>query len=309
MVTQSEKEIPELERLYRLGLTNGVELSLVSDDEARKIEPRARTVEKAIFSPTTSSVDPGEVTNAFAKQASNENICLLPATRYLRRRGQTTVVTTEGDIAAGYIITAAGLHADSIARDYGFGEHYQILPFRGLYLYGDEPPGSLRVHVYPVPDPKYPFLGVHVTVTVDGHIKLGPNAAPALWREQYGGGDGFNASELFDVAGRSLKLFAKSNFDFRKLALTELKKTSGPYMVELASQLVSGIDPHLYRRWGRVGIRAQLIDSRTEKLATDYVLEGDDRSFHILNAVSPGFTSALSFSEYVAEKIGALLTQ
>ncbi|MEK9737204.1 MAG: FAD-dependent oxidoreductase, partial [Candidatus Nanopelagicales bacterium] len=93
--------------------------------------------------------------------------------------------------ATGHIINAAGLYADTVAHWFGVGEEYRMLPFKGLYWYSSWPAGTLQRHVYPVPDPRNPFLGVHLTVTVQGRTKVGPTAIPSLWREDYGGLRGF----------------------------------------------------------------------------------------------------------------------
>ncbi len=106
--------------------------------------------------------------------------------RYLSLHKQQ-VTTTTGTYDAGYVVNAAGLYADRIARDFGFAERYRILPFKGLYLYSSEPPGAIRTNIYPVPDLKNPFLGVHFTVAANGKAKIGPTAIPGLWREQYNG--------------------------------------------------------------------------------------------------------------------------
>src|SRR5205807_4792798 len=103
---------------------------------------------------------------------------------FVRKTGGR-VHTTKCQYEAGYVVNAAGLYADQIARQFGFSERYRILPFKGLYLYSDEPPGALRTNIYPVPDLRNPFLGVHFTVKGDGHVKIGLTAIPALWREQY----------------------------------------------------------------------------------------------------------------------------
>ena len=92
-----------------------------------------------------------------------------------------------GPLRCRWVVNAAGLYADKIALDFGFSERYRILPFKGLYLYSDEPPAAFRTNIYPVPDLRNPFLGVHFTVKDDGHIKIGPTAIPAFWREQYRG--------------------------------------------------------------------------------------------------------------------------
>lgn len=161
----------------------------------------------------------------------------------------------------------------------------------------------MRTHIYPVPDLRNPFLGVHFTVREDGRIKIGPTALPALWRENYGGWANFQAGELLEVLFREAGLMLSSDFDFQKLAIEELKKCSRGRMVELAAQLAHGVKAGDFRKWGEPGIRAQLFDRETRKLVMDFVVEGDARSTHVLNAVSPGWTCAMPFSEYVVERI------
>jgi L-2-hydroxyglutarate oxidase LhgO len=154
---------------------------------------------------------------------------------------------------------------------------------------------------------KNPFLGVHFTVAASGKAKIGPTAIPGLWREQYSGMKNFHLNEFVEVATRGLGLLASSNFDFKALALTEAAKYSRARMVSLASRLAEGIKPEHYQNWGKPGIRAQLLDIRQRKLEMDFVLEGDRRSMHVLNAVSPAFTCSLPFSEYVCQRVHANL--
>jgi L-2-hydroxyglutarate oxidase len=303
VVTQDEAELPVLDDLYARGQQNGVVLERITAPEARKIEPRVRTVERALFSPTTSSVDPTEVMASLTADAEQAGVVLERGCRYARG-GPGWVETDQGRRTAGYIVNAAGLYADRIAHDFGFGLKYRIVPFKGLYLYSSEPPESLGVHIYPVPDMRYPFLGVHLTVTVEGKAKIGPTAIPALWREQYAGVSGFDAGELREVVGTELGLFLRAGFDFRGLALAEAKKYRRAYLVRQASRLCEGVLPEHYRHWGRPGIRAQLLDLESRKLIMDYCLEGDGRSMHVLNAVSPAFTSAFPFARYVCDEIG-----
>jgi len=216
-------------------------------------------------------------------------------------------MTTGGRFEAGYVVNAAGLYADAVAKAFGFSHDYRILPFKGLYLYSNEPAGALRTNIYPVPDLRNPFLGVHFTITVDGHAKIGPTAIPAFWREQYEGGKRFRLSEMSEILVRQFGLLFSARFDFVRLAVEELRKYSRSRMVELAGRMVRGIRLEQFQRWGRPGIRAQLLNVRTRKLEMDFVLEGDKRSFHILNAVSPGFTCCLPFSRFVCDAIAAKL--
>jgi (S)-2-hydroxyglutarate dehydrogenase len=236
--------------------------------------------------------------------AEREGIEIECGTAYVGR-DHGAVRTSRGSIDAGYVVNAAGLYADKIAMDYGFSERYRILPFKGLYLYSNEPPGSIRTNIYPVPDLRNPFLGVHFTITADGKAKIGPTAIPAFWREHYDGFGNFRLREALEVVGRGLGLLTNAQFDYRRLAVEEIAKYSRAKMVSLASVLADGVREENYLKWGRPGIRAQLLDITKRKLEMDFVLEGDGRSMHVLNAVSPAFTCSLPFAGYVCDRIQA----
>lgn len=302
VVAKNEEELKGLQELLRRAEASGVKLELITRAQAEKIEPRVKTFEQALFSPTTASVNPKEVMRAMQRDAVEEGIEILVDTAYLRCEGKE-IVTSRGVIEAGYVVNAAGLYADRIARDFGFSKRHRVLPFKGLYLYSNEPAGALRTNIYPVPDLNYPFLGVHFTLTDTGKVKIGPTAIPALWREQYQGWAHFKMEEFLEIAKRQMKLVFSSSFDFKRLAFEEVQKYWGRKMVRLAGELLKGVERSQYRQWGTPGIRAQLINIEKGKLETDFVLEGDRASFHILNAVSPGFTSAIAFAEYAVQEM------
>ena len=302
VVAKNASDLPSLDELFRRGQANNIELQALSEAEAKTIEPRVKTYQRALFSPRTFTVNPLHVVHAMQEDAKQEGIDIRFSTAYLGRKNRH-VITSVDRIEAGYVVNAAGLYADKIAMDYGFSEKYRILPFKGLYLYSKEPPGSIRTNIYPVPDLRNPFLGVHFTITADGKAKIGPTAIPALWRENYEGFSNFKLREALQVAGRGLGLLAGAQFDYRRLAVEELSKYSRKKMVSLASVLAAGVKEENYVTWGRPGIRAQLLDITKRKLEMDFVLEGDDRSMHVLNAVSPAFTCSLPFSSYVCDQI------
>jgi len=305
VVAKDSSEHVFIDELLKRGKINGVELEDITEDEARSIEPRIKTCDRAIFSPTTSTVNPSDIMGAMQRDAVNEGVQIHRGVRFLENKAKG-IITSLGIYQAGYVVNAAGLYADRIAVEFGFSENYRILPFKGLYLYSDEPVGSLRTNVYPVPNLRNPFLGVHFTITVDGRAKVGPTAIPAFWREQYSSFDRFKFEELIDILIRQMGLFVFSNFDFKRLALEETRKYSRSHMVSLASSLVKGVKTKDYRKWGVPGIRAQLLDIKKRKLEMDFVFEGDDKSMHILNAVSPAFTCSIPFSEYICKKIKTL---
>jgi L-2-hydroxyglutarate oxidase LhgO len=306
VVARSEADFTSLDELLRRARLNGVELSEISEHDAIEIEPRVRIFQRALFSPTTASIDPVEVMQAFVSDAKQAGINILTNTQYNRRKEQE-IETSQGNISAGYVINASGLYADRIAREYGFSENYRILPFKGLYLNGNKDASRLRTNIYPVPDLRNPFLGVHHTVTVDGKTKIGPTAIPCFWREHYKGFENFSFNELAEVTMWSASLFLKNDFGFRELAWSEVQKYYRPHMLQLASELVSDIRGTAYTHWGKPGIRAQLLDIKARRLVMDFRTEGDNHSFHILNAVSPAFTCSTTFSEYAFDRIEELL--
>ncbi len=306
VVAKQAADLAGLDELLRRGRASGVPLDALSLEDARRIEPRVKAYERALFSPTTCAVDPEQVIQSLDRDMRSAGIVVATGTAYLGRAG-AQVRTSAGPIAAGYVVNAAGLYADRIARDYGFSQRYRILPFKGLYLHAGPSGPKFRTHVYPVPDLRAPFLGVHVTVTADGGAHIGPTATPALWREHYRGLQNFRFAECVDIVAREVKLWLRNDFDFRSLAMREFQKHSKRKLVAHAAELAEGIRIEDFYRWGRPGIRAQLLDLRSGKLEMDFRYEGDDRSFHVLNAVSPAFTCAIPFCAYLVDQIAVLV--
>jgi L-2-hydroxyglutarate oxidase len=311
VVARNEQELPVLDELLRRARQNGVELVDISVTDARAIEPRVRTCQRALFSPSTAVVSPRDVMQSLVADARAQGVDVRTSAgcQTIHRTGNTWQVqtTTGATIETAYLINAAGLYADQIAHNCGFAQHLVVLPFKGLYLYSTEPTSALRTHVYPVPDLHNPFLGVHYTLTVDGKIKIGPTAIPAFWREHYTGLAGFQPREAAAILWREGQLWWRNEFGFRRLAWQELQKYRRTHMVQLASSLLDGVRPEHYRHWGAPGVRAQLLDTTTRRLVMDFYYEGDRTSFHVLNAVSPGFTCAIPFSRFLFDRIDDII--
>lgn len=306
VVAKDEKDLAGLDILLTRAINNGVELHSITEADAKGIEPKVKTYERALYSPTTSSVDPTEVMSAMVMDAIKEGVKIHTGVKYYGRHGKR-IDTNQGVYEAGYIVNAAGLYADKIARDFGFSQDYYLLPFKGLYLYSTEALGNISTNIYPVPNLDNPFLGVHFTVTVDGKSKIGPTAIPAFWREQYALADNFIWREFVETVGRQIGLLASSKFDFRSLAVEELLKYYRPYMAAKAALLLEGARSEMFNVWGKPGIRAQLFNQKSGLLEMDFVIEGDVDSLHVLNAVSPAFTCSIPFSDFVVERIKELL--
>jgi L-2-hydroxyglutarate oxidase len=303
VVTTSADQLPALETLYSRGVANGVELERIDEKQLHELEPLARTFSTALWSPSTGVADPVEVVIALASRVRDRGgEILLGAQVSGAIPGAATLKNSE-EISCGHLINAAGLYADTVAHWFGVGMDYRMLPFKGLYWYGNWPTDRLKRHIYPVPDSRNPFLGVHLTVTVNGRAKIGPTAIPSLWREDYGVVSGFSAKELGGVARSFPRFLASKEHDVLGLIRTELPKYSQKHLVNQAKALAPSVQPRDFKEKGRPGVRAQLLHVPTGKLEMDFVVESGAQSTHILNAVSPAWTSSLAFAKHVVSGI------
>jgi (S)-2-hydroxyglutarate dehydrogenase len=302
VVAKDESEIEGIYELERRGTKNGVDVKIISEDEMKEIDPNAKTHKIALFSPTTATVDPTEVNISVKNDLIASGVKFRFNEGYKRKIDAHTIETTAGQIlSANKIINAAGLYADKIAKDFFFSQNYTIIPFKGIYLKYTKKDKPIKTNIYPVPNLKNPFLGVHYTITVDGIIKIGPTSIPAFWRENYKGMNNFRAGELSNILSWEARLFLSNAFGFRNLAFDEVRKYNKSYFVNLAAGLVHNIDKSGFTEWSKPGIRAQLLNMKTLELVQDFVVEGDGNTVHVLNAVSPAFTSSFPFAKWVVD--------
>jgi (S)-2-hydroxyglutarate dehydrogenase len=302
VVAKNESEVAGIYELEKRGKRNGVDVSVITEAELKEIDPNAKTFNVALFSPNTATVDPTEVNMAVKNELVASGVKFLFGEGYSRKIDANTIETTgKKRLSAGKIINAAGLYADKIAKDFHFSQNYTIIPFKGIYLKYTKKDKPIRTNIYPVPNLKNPFLGVHYTITVDGTIKIGPTSIPAFWRENYKGWDNFKTGELFNIIGWESRLFLSNAFGFRSLAFEEMRKYNKAWFVAQATSLVHSIDKSGFTEWSKPGIRAQLMDMKTLELVQDFVVEGDTQTIHVLNAVSPAFTSSFPFAKWVVD--------
>ncbi|HHT9151766.1 MAG TPA: L-2-hydroxyglutarate oxidase, partial [Candidatus Wujingus californicus] len=258
VVAKNVQEIEGIFELKRRGDKNGVELEIVDEDKLMELEPNARTCGKALYSPTTSVVNPMKIIEHIAESLKGK-VNILLNQKVIKQGDTFTIITNNSKINFKHLINSAGLYADKIAHQFGIGLKYTLIPFKGLYMeYKDS--NLIQKHIYPVPNLANPFLGVHFTMTVDGKVKIGPTAIPALWRENYQGLSNFNFSEFLETIFTDAKLFINDNFNFRKLALEEIKKYCSNYFIRQSIPLVKKIDISKFGSYLNSGIRAQLLD-------------------------------------------------
>ncbi len=301
VVAQNEEELKGLEELKRRGDKNGVLLKWIDKKELDKLFPEVATYKKALLSPTTATVNPKEVTKKFKELAKDLGVEIFLETKYLQKLSSDMVLTNKKIFKFKTFINAAGLYADKIAKEWNAGEDYVIIPFKGIYLKDPKNWMELSTNIYPVPNLKNPFLGVHFTLTVNNEAKIGPTAIPAFWRENYKGFENFSLSEMAEILYYEAKLFLTNAFGFRELAIEEMKKYNKEYFLSLAKALTKNYNLSSFNEWSVPGIRAQLLNKNTLELVQDFVVERKDNSIHVLNAVSPAFTSSIPFTEWIVE--------
>lgn len=196
IVAKSSADLAALDELHGRAMANGVRASLIDQRQLRELEPSAKTVDRALFVEHTAVVSPRIVMDAVVKDALQEGVAFQYDRAWVEFGQAGKIMTSRGPLAYGHLVNCAGLYADRIAHSCGVGTAYRILPFRGLF-YRLHPQSHVQVrgNIYPVPDLRNPFLGVHFTRRPDDEIIIGPSALPLLGREQYRGLTGANWRE------------------------------------------------------------------------------------------------------------------
>jgi L-2-hydroxyglutarate oxidase len=304
IVARSETELSALQELYARSQANGVRSELVDAHSLNEIEPCAKTIDQALYVRDTAVVNPQTVMAAVVDDARREGVSMQMGCAWMGRKGQGAVRTSGGSVAYGHLVNCAGLFADRIAWSYDVGLQYRILPFRGQF-YRLRPQSKVKVrgNIYPVPDLRNPFLGIHFTRRPEGDVTIGPSALPLLGREQYRGLSGMTMRDGMAMAKYLVRLFTRNQDHFRSIAWRELLKLSKAGFFREAHGLAIGFEAADLHTGKEPGIRAQLIHTSTAELINDFVVESGPRSTHVLNAVSPGFTASLPFAEHVANEM------
>jgi L-2-hydroxyglutarate oxidase LhgO len=301
ILATDESELGRLQDLWVRGQQNGVEgLEMLDAAQIAEREPHARGI-KAIFSPVTGIVDWGLVSRTYGEDARE-----LGADMYLghevtsieRRDGVTILKTPKGEVQAKYVVTCGGLYSDKLGKMTGGERDPKIVPFRGDYLIlKPEKSYLVQGNIYPVPDPEFPFLGVHFTPRMDGSIWLGPNAVLAFAREGYSFFT-INPPELWD---------AVTYPGFFKLATKYWKTGAGEMYRDLVrSAYVKALQRYIPELQpedclpGPSGVRAQAMAS-DGSLVDDFVFQGSEGVVHVRNAPSPAATSSLAIGKYIAD--------
>ncbi len=302
IVAVDQREVPRLENIYQRGRENGVACELIDRGRLEELEPHAAGV-KAIHVPEAGIVNFRAVAQRMAeivRQRGGQIVCQARVRKVQHDNGRIILQTGQGDFAAAYLVNCAGLHCDRVTRLTGQRPLSKIVPFRGeFYQLKPDARHLCRNLIYPVPDPAFPFLGVHFTRMIDGGIECGPNAVLAFAREGYRRRD-VNLCDLAEALTYPgfLRLAAK----YWRVGAGEMWRSfSKAAFVRALQRLMPEIrSAHLVP--ARSGVRAQAV-ARDGSMVDDFVIQQNDRIVNVLNAPSPAATSALNVGKLVVDKL------
>lgn len=302
IVAVDESEFPRLESIYERGQANGVACEMIDRERLRELEPHTAGV-RAIHVPEAGIVDYAAVCERLGQlfqKAGGQILLAAEVKRVERRADEMRLVTPVGTVACRYLVTCGGLQADRLTSLSGGQPIAKIVPFRGeFFTLRPEAEHLCRNLIYPVPDPRFPFLGVHFTRLVHGGVECGPNAVLAFARE------GYNKLSLnpYDLAeSLTYSGFLKLAIRHWKTGLGEMHRSlSKSAFVKALQRLVPGIrGEHLDP--APAGVRAQALGTDGQIL-DDFVIQERDRIINVENAPSPAATAALNIGKLIVDKL------
>jgi L-2-hydroxyglutarate oxidase len=300
VVARNKSESERIDLLYQRGIANGVKLELLPNDQLPRFEPLAKTFDRFLWSPTTAVSDPSLIIKALANEVKELGASFFFGSK-VKIDAHQQLFLNGNLFKTNYIVNCSGSGADRIAHNFNVGKEFSMVPFLGVYRYVSENKLPLKTLVYPVPHPLNPFLGVHFTLTSDYKVKIGPSAIPVLGREQY---KIWNRVRIRDGLATTVGLFSLlkgEHHDVPEIIKSEVPKFLSSTLVKESAELVPSVLQVNGWKKKPPGIRSQLVNLETGKLEQDFLVLDGDSSTHVLNAVSPGWTSCIPFGKWIAE--------
>jgi L-2-hydroxyglutarate oxidase LhgO len=296
----------QIDLLYERGINNGATVKIISQEELSEIEPEAKTVtNRALYSPNTSVVDPHAILNQVKFDLEKSGVTILFNERVISANPDASTVETnkKNSFKYGHLINCTGQYSDVVSKVFNVGRQYTLLPFKGFY-YGLSKTSNIKLNglVYPVPDLNMPFLGIHSVKLVNGSVYFGPTAIPAFGREHYQGFEGVNVKDASSITYHLLRQYISNKKGFRAYTHQEASRFLKSEFLKSMQNLIPNLSSNDLVTSQKVGIRAQLLDKGRNELVMDFLVEKKDNTTHVLNAVSPAFTSAFSFAKYILNK-------
>ncbi|BEV73304.1 L-2-hydroxyglutarate oxidase [Paludibacterium sp. THUN1379] len=305
IIATSERDLPTVERLLKNAKENGIVAERLDEDGIRRLEPHATAYQTGIYCPDTAVIDSKAVVCKLRTLLEQEGVEIVFESPLVSALPSEKIAQTPKEtFSYGYLFNCAGAGADIVAKKFGLAKDYTLVPFKGIYYkLRPERRDLVLGNIYPVPDVDLPFLGVHLTRGISGDVYVGPTAIPALGRENYGILKGLELFESMKIGVELFGMYCANKQNFRLLVHTEAKKYLKSSFLASAQKLMKELTASDLIPCDKVGIRPQLINVKTKTLEMDYIIERTDSTLHVLNSISPAFTSSMAFAEWLVDRV------
>ena len=290
------------ENLYQRGIQNGVMVKKLSHKEIQQLEPNVNIqYDTGLLIPFTSVADPKEVSNSLINDLKDLGVQIIynQEVKKISDEGKT-VSTDQNNYFCDHSFNCSGLQSDVVAKNAGLEFRYSFLPFKGKYWKITNSNFKLKHLIYPIPDLRYPFLGLHTSHKKDGSFYIGPSSTPVLGRELYNSECNFKLNEAISLAlSFGLKILKNEN-KLRSLAIQEAKLITKNGFFNEVKKLINNVSKeNLKPSLEKVGIRSQIFDPQSKTLVNDFVVINQKHSTHVLNAISPAWTASFAFADHL----------
>ncbi len=299
----------QIDNLYNRGIKNGAVVEIIDQKQISELAPYVVSSSgRALWSPKTSVVNPISIIKSLENDLKSKGITFLygESDLVIHNREKKIHLKNNQFLNYGHLINCAGLQSDKIAHQFGVAKEYYLVPFKGIYWgIKKEFPFRIKTNIYPVPDLKMPFLGIHFTPTFNDEfpVSIGPTANLALGRENYNSFDRIEPISTLRNISLLLNQYFLNKGNFRNYFHEQAFLSLAPLFLKEAKKLVPSLKPEYVKLSKKVGIRSQVFNKKTEKLEDDFLCINGQNSTHLLNVISPAFTASFSFADLVISKL------
>ncbi len=303
IVPSSKKDDKMLDTLFERGKKNGCDIEMWTNNKINEFIPNAFSYSgRAIWSPKTAVINPKEVLNQLEKELTEKGVRILKESKInnIDSKNRIFEINNSKKIVYDYLFNTTGLQSDRVSKLFKINHPYVLLPFKGLYWKLKSNSGiKIKCNLYPVPDLNVPFLGVHFTPNTRGDVYIGPTATAAWGRENYNNLENIEPQMAINNLFILGKQYLYNKGGFRRYVHEQAFQSFKPFLIKAAQKLVPGIKAEHIEYSDKVGIRAQLYDLERMSLVDDFLSISDESSTHVLNAISPAFTSSFELADLI----------
>ncbi len=305
VIVPTDKDLDsQLDILYERGIKNGAKVEFIDNSKLKELVPDSYAVtNRALWSPNTSVVDPKEVINALRNDLVNKGLEIFTCENQWNINPKENLLTLSNGsrIIYDYLFNSAGLWADKIAHKFDLGREYILIPFKGNYWEVKNISNiKVKTNLYPVPDLNLPFLGVHFTPNKNNtKVFIGPTATLAYGRENYNNIDSIELNSSIRNVSLLIKQYLQNKCRFRQYVHNQAFLSFQPFLLKAAQKLIPDITHSDIKLSKKIGIRPQLFNINENKIEDDFIYLNSENSTHIINAISPAFTSSFALGDLI----------